>query len=67
MITLCFDKSVYEFNTDEVGHKERFYTFNVYDDNWELIEDENLYTNSIYKEIFDEASVPFITRMRFRI
>ncbi|NLP14050.1 MAG: hypothetical protein GX383_06170 [Clostridium sp.] len=61
LITLCFDKSVYEFNTDEVGHKERFYTFNVYDDNWELIEDENLYTNSIYKEIFDEASVPFIT------
>ena len=25
------------------------------------IKDENLYTNSIYKEIFDEAKVPFIT------
>lgn len=54
LITICFDN-----NGDE--NKECFYTFEVYDDNRELIKDENLYTNSIYKEIFDEALVPFTT------
>lgn len=48
-------------NSDEVGNEEYFYTFYVYDDSWDLIEDVNLYTNSIYKDIFDEAKVPFIT------
>ncbi len=47
--------------SDEADNKECYYTFFVYNDNYEPIEDANLYTNSIYKEIFDEASVPFIT------
>lgn len=59
--TICFDENAYVINSAEIDNKERFYTFDVYDDNWELIEDENLYANSKYKEIFDEALVPFIT------
>ena len=55
---------VFENNVDDLGesnYKENVYTFYVYDDNWDLIEDVNLYRNSIYKEIFDEAMVPFVT------
>jgi len=48
-------------NSDETANKECFYTFYVYDDNWDLIKDANLYTSSKYKDIFDEAKVPFIT------
>ena len=59
LITVCFNENA--DNSSEVGNKKCFYTFNVYDDDWKPIEDENLYTNSIYKEIFDEAKVPFIT------
>lgn len=59
--TICFDINENVANSDEVGNKECFFTFYVYDDNCEPIEDEYLYTNSIYKEIFDEASVSFIT------
>lgn len=47
------------FNNDE--STANIYTFYVYDDNRKLIEDAYLYTNSIYKEIFDEALVPFVT------
>ncbi len=54
--TICFYN-----NEDAAGNKECFYTFYVYDDNMNPIKDANLYTNSIYKEIFDEAKVPFIT------
>jgi hypothetical protein len=57
--TICFDNN--ESNSEEAGNKECLYTFYVYDDNWESIEDASLYTNSIYKELFDEAMVPFIT------
>ncbi len=53
--TICFD---YNYNDSD---NECFYTFYVYDKNWEPIEDPGLYTNSIYKEIFDEANIPFIT------
>ncbi|BCJ94448.1 hypothetical protein acsn021_20170 [Anaerocolumna cellulosilytica] len=56
--TICFDK---DDNSSEVDNKECFYTFYVYDNNGELIKDASLYTNSVYKEIFDEARVPFIT------
>jgi hypothetical protein len=42
-------------------YEECLYTFYVYDNNMDRIKDANLYTNSIYKEIFDEAKVPFIT------
>jgi hypothetical protein len=59
--TICFDNNENMADSNEVGDKECFYTFYVYDDKWELIEDANLYTNSLYKEIFDEAKVPFIT------
>jgi hypothetical protein len=59
--TICFDNDENTANSDEGGNKECFYTFYVYDDNSEPIEDAYLYTNSIYKEIFDEALVPFIT------
>lgn len=55
--TICFDYD----NKEEGGNKEYFYTFYVYDENGELIEDNSLYKSSIYKEIFDEAEVPFIT------
>lgn len=51
----------YDFKTYAEDNIERYYTFYVYDENWEPIEDVNLYTDSIYKEIFDEAKVPFIT------
>lgn len=54
--TICFD-SIENVDTT----KAIFYTFYVVDDNEQLIEDTNLYTDSIYKEIFDEALVPFIT------
>lgn len=50
-----------ETGSDESSNQEHVYTFNVYDDNMEIIQDANLYTNSIYKDIFDEAKVPFIT------
>ncbi|WP_010250602.1 hypothetical protein [Acetivibrio cellulolyticus] len=59
--TIRFDNNSNAANSDEIGNKECFYTFYIYDDNWEPIKDPNLYTNSIYKEIFDEALVPFIT------
>ena len=59
--TICFNKNENVANSDEIGNEECFYTFYVYDDNWELIEDESLYTHSKYKEIFEEALVPFIT------
>jgi hypothetical protein len=45
-------------NSDEVGG--RFYTFYV-NNYWDQIKDANLYTNSKYKDIFDEAKIPFIT------
>lgn len=56
--TISFDNNE---NSIKVGNLDYFYTFYVYDDNWEPVEDASLYTNSKYKEIFDEASVPFIT------
>lgn len=56
--TIDFDENAYKLG--EAGSKE-FYTFYVYDNNDELIEDANLYTDSVYKDIFDEAKVPFIT------
>lgn len=59
--TICFDDDLNESNLDETVNKKCFYTFYAFNDNWEPIEDDNLYTNSIYKEIFDEASVSFIT------
>lgn len=59
--TICFDNNENAANSNKVGNKECFYTFYIYDDNWKSIEDANLYTKSIYKEIFDEALVPFIT------
>ncbi|GMQ57192.1 hypothetical protein AN1V17_15870 [Vallitalea sediminicola] len=46
--TICFNNNEYTVNSDEVGNKDYFYTFYVYDDNWELMEDAHLYTNSIY-------------------
>lgn len=49
--TICFDEN----------STERYYTFYVADDNWVLLEDASIYSNSIYKDIFDEASVPFLT------
>ena len=59
--TIRFDNNENMDNSGEATNLEIFYTFYAYDDNWELIEEENLYTNSVYKEIFDEALVPFIT------
>ncbi len=48
-------------STYDIDKEELFYTFYIYDDNMNFIDDVSLYTNSIYKEIFDEANVPFIT------
>lgn len=59
--TMRFDYDANVADSYENGSKECCYTFYVLDENWELIEDANLYTDSIYQEIFDEASVPFIT------
>ncbi len=56
-ITLHFDEGVVNTYEDD----NYIYTFNVYDKNGDIIEDEGLYTNSIYKEIFDEAGILFIT------
>ncbi|MEL4105720.1 hypothetical protein AAFA46_02595 [Oscillospiraceae bacterium WX1] len=50
-----------ETDIDQTANKQCFYTFYVYDDNTNQIKDGNLYTKSLYKEIFDEAKVPFIT------
>lgn len=61
LYTICFNNNEKATNSVEVGNKECYYTFYVYDNNMNPIKDENLYTNSIYKEIFDEAKVPFIT------
>lgn len=58
--TVSFDNFENMANSEDGSNKECFYTFYVYDDNRELIEDSYLYTNSLYKEIFDEALVPFI-------
>ena len=52
-----------EFDTiwfDENDHEKEIYTYYVYDENAE-IETADLYTNSIYKDMFDEAMVPFNT------
>jgi hypothetical protein len=54
--TIRFDN-----DSDDAGNEECIYTFYVYDDNMTPINDANLYTNSIYKAVFDEAKVPFIT------
>lgn len=59
--TIRFNNNGKAANSVEVGNKECFYTFYVYDDNMNPIKDVNLYTNGIYKEVFDEAKVPFIT------
>ncbi len=59
--TIRFNDNKKAANSVEVGNKECFYTFYIYDDNMNPIKDAKLYTNSIYKEIFDEAKVPFIT------
>ena len=59
--TICFDQNENTANIDEVGSIECYYTFYAYDENYEPLEVTNLYTNSIYKEIFDEANVPFVT------
>ena len=59
--TIRFNNNENVANSDEDGNKEHYYTFYVYDDNMNPIKDATLYTNSIYKEIFDEAKVPFIT------
>lgn len=56
--TVCFNNNE---NEVRIGNIDWFFTFYVYDEDMEPIEDTNLYTNSIYKEIFDEASVSFIT------
>lgn len=56
--TIRFD---YDPSASEQDNKEIFYTFYVYNENWEPIEDASLYTDSIYKELFEEANVPFIT------
>lgn len=50
-----------ERDSDVAGTRDDLYTFYVYDENMELIKDANLYTNSIYKDILDEAMVPFVT------
>lgn len=59
--TIKFDYGENAANSGEAGNKECFYTFYVYGNNREPIKDPNLYTNSKYKEIFDEAKIPFIT------
>lgn len=59
--TIRLDDSESAVSPNESGNNECFYTFYVYDDNQELVKDAHLYTDSIYKEIFDEASVLFIT------
>lgn len=59
--TICFDNNENAAESDGVSNKECYYTFYVYDDDGKPIEDAYLYTNSIYKEIFDQALVPFIT------
>jgi len=51
----------YDPLADQQDNGEVFYTFYVFDENWEPVEDANLYTNSVYKEIFDESNMPFIT------
>ncbi len=38
-----------------------YYTFYVFDSNMQLLEDDTIYINSVYKDIFDEALIPFIT------
>lgn len=48
-------------NLGNADNVKRYYTFYAYDDNWNLINDAKLYTNSKYKDIFDEAKIPFIT------
>ena len=58
--TICLDDGN-AANSEGADNKECYYTFFIYNDNYEPVEDANLYTNSIYKEIFDEASIAFIT------
>lgn len=59
--TIWFDNNEKAANSDMTDNEGCFYTFYVYDGDMNPIKDVNLYTNSIYKEIFDEAKVPFIT------
>lgn len=56
--TIRFD---YDPSASEQDNGEVFYTFYVYNENWEPVEDANLYTDSVYKKIFEEANVSFIT------
>lgn len=58
--TILFDYNDYSDIADEPDDNEYFYTFYVYDENWNPIDDPNHYTDSIYKDIFDEAKIPFI-------
>lgn len=59
--TIRFNYNAYSDYSDEDENSECFYTFYIFDENWEPILDANLYTNSIYKDIFDDAKIPFIT------
>lgn len=59
--TIRFNNNEKSPNSDQVGDKECLYTFYVYDENMKQTKDPNLYTDSIYKEIFNEAKVPFVT------
>lgn len=59
--TIRFNDNEKAANLDAVDNKECLYTFYAFDVDMKPIKNANLYTNSIYKEIFDEAKVPFIT------
>ena len=62
-----FDYNEKSTDSDGIVDNECLYTFYAYDENWEPIEDTNLYTDSKYKDIFDEASVHLLRQMRFLI
>lgn len=59
-ITGGIELDTIRFN-ESADNKEHIYTFYVFDSNNKPVKDANLYTSSVYKQIFDEAKVPFKT------
>ena len=41
--------------------EDELYSFEVYDENFEKVTEPDMYTDSVYKEIFDEAGVAVLS------
>lgn len=64
VLRISFDRNGNDSFLGSNNGKE-VYSFYIYDENFDEIEDDTLYTQSVYKDIFDEAGVSFVTPDEF--